>query len=96
MIKTNQNKRKNIDYTIQVIQNKVLRIIYKPLPLKTSIKNIHRVANMKPIHENLEKQIANFLKDAQDNQTIQDEFNLLTHMTHRAAHKSIIDQINLL
>ncbi len=54
---------------------------------------------MKSIHENLEKKIANFLKAAQDSQTIQDvynEFNLLTHMTHRAAHKSIIDQINLL
>ena len=89
---------KKIQKSIQTIQNKILRIIFRP-PLKTKTKTLHKLANLTPIHERLEKLVTNYLNKATENPTIQevhDEYNLLDHKSHRAAHLSVLDQQSLI
>jgi len=60
---------------------------------------IHKVANLNTIHERLTKLISSFLEGAKENQTIQDvhdEYHLLMHKTFKPAHRSVLDQFNLL
>ena len=84
--------------SIQIIQNKVLRTIYKP-PLKTKSSTIHKIANISTIDDKLVKLIQKWLNKAKDNPTIQDvidEYNLLDQKSHRAAHLSVLNQLSVL
>ena len=84
--------------SIQIIQNKVLRMILRT-PFKTRISTLHKMANIEYIRERNENLIKNFLKRSEDNPTIQkviDQHKLLNHNEYRAAHRSVIDQVSLL
>ena len=89
---------KKIKKSIQTIQNRVLKIIYKT-PQRTRTSTIHQIAKIERIAPRNEKLIHNFLDKAKENQTVQeiiDQHYLLDHKTYKSAHMSVIDQYSLI